>query len=218
MTDFRINGSNIQTNASFLEVDHIAEKTAAHGVAIDGITLKDDLDTSGICDKTTAQTLTNKTLTNPVINYINTTIGVNVKARAYLSADLLNLTTDTWTKLNLNTESYDVGSNFDAVTNYRFNAPVTGYYLVSFEINFINTTADKLYMGAVRKNADANAVLINHMQSSKIDALNCSCCDVMYLVANDYLELYAIQYDGVSTSDISATNSNTYLTVHLLSV
>ncbi len=60
MTDFRINGSNIQTNASFLEVDHIAEKTSAHGVAIDGITLKDDLDTSGIVSKTVAQTLTNK--------------------------------------------------------------------------------------------------------------------------------------------------------------
>ena len=68
MTDFRINGSNIQTNADALEVDHIAEKTATHGVAIDGITLKDDLNTSGIVDKTTGQTLTNKTLTAPVIN------------------------------------------------------------------------------------------------------------------------------------------------------
>ena len=73
MTDFRINGTNIQTNADALEVDHIAEKTGAHGVAIDGITLKDDLDTSGIVDKTTAQTLTNKTLTKPVINGTNPT-------------------------------------------------------------------------------------------------------------------------------------------------
>jgi hypothetical protein len=45
MTDpyIQLNGSNIQVTAPALEVDHIAEKTAAHGVALDagGILAKD---------------------------------------------------------------------------------------------------------------------------------------------------------------------------------
>jgi len=42
------------------KVDIIAEKTPATGVTVDGILLKDNLDTSGIVGKTTTQTLTNK--------------------------------------------------------------------------------------------------------------------------------------------------------------
>jgi hypothetical protein len=46
-----------KTFTDTLETDAIAEKTAAHGVTIDGINLKDDLDTSGIVAKTGAQTI-----------------------------------------------------------------------------------------------------------------------------------------------------------------
>jgi len=45
------------------KMDAIAEKTAATGVTIDGILLKDSLNTSGIVGKTTTQTLTNKSIT-----------------------------------------------------------------------------------------------------------------------------------------------------------
>ena len=58
--------AGVKTLADTPKVDHIAELTGAHGIEIDGITLKDDLDTSGIVGKTTAQTLTNKTLTSPL--------------------------------------------------------------------------------------------------------------------------------------------------------
>ena len=45
------------------KMDAIAEKTSAAGVTVDGLLLKDDLDTSGIVGKTTTQTLTNKRIT-----------------------------------------------------------------------------------------------------------------------------------------------------------
>lgn len=35
------------------------------------------------------------------------------------------------TKIQLNTEVFDVGGNFDPTTNYRFTAPVAGYYQVN---------------------------------------------------------------------------------------
>lgn len=60
-----IDGVKLKDSQPYCDV--INEKTSATGVTIDGILLKDDLDTSGIVGKTTTQTLTNKTLTTPVI-------------------------------------------------------------------------------------------------------------------------------------------------------
>lgn len=65
-----IDGDNISSTASLtlasLATDTIAEKTSATGVTIDGIILKDDLDTSGIVGKTETQTLTNKRITKRI--------------------------------------------------------------------------------------------------------------------------------------------------------
>jgi len=55
--------AGVKTLSSTPKMDAIAEKTTASGVTIDGILLKDDLDTSGIVGKTTTQTLTNKRIT-----------------------------------------------------------------------------------------------------------------------------------------------------------
>lgn len=60
--------AGIKTFSDTPKMDAIAEKTAAAGVTIDGILIKDNLDTSGIVGKAITQTLTNKTLTSPVIN------------------------------------------------------------------------------------------------------------------------------------------------------
>ena len=65
--------TGVKTFSGTPKTDAIAEKTGATGVTIDGVLIKDNLDTSGIVGKTTTQTLTNKTLTKPVINGTNPT-------------------------------------------------------------------------------------------------------------------------------------------------
>ena len=52
---------------------------------------------------------------------------------AYLSADQ-GLTSDTWTKITMNTEEWDTASAFDHSTNYRFTVPSGegGKYFFSF--------------------------------------------------------------------------------------
>ena len=44
-------------------------------------------------------------------------------------------------------ESYDVNENFDSTTNYRYTAPVAGYYLVCASIRF-ETWVDQTRVGA----------------------------------------------------------------------
>jgi len=77
------------------KTDAIAEKTSDTGVTIDGILLKDDLDTSGIVGKATAQTLTNKRNQHRV--YETTSLAtltpeISTYDEFYLTAQAANLT------------------------------------------------------------------------------------------------------------------------------
>lgn len=51
-------------------------------------------------------------------------------ARAYRTATQV-ISDSVQTKVELNNEEYDIGGNFDAVTNFRFTAPVAGFYQVN---------------------------------------------------------------------------------------
>ena len=78
------------------------------------------------------QTLTNKTLTSPTIT--GATITVAATAAPAFSAYMgsaLSYSSNTNTKLPMNTEEWDTASAFDSTTNYRFTPLVAGYYQVN---------------------------------------------------------------------------------------
>ena len=47
-----------------------------------------------------------------------------------------------WLKINLNTEAFDIGSDYDNSTNYRFDVPTTGKYIVSIWGSFTSIAAN----------------------------------------------------------------------------
>ena len=49
------------------------------------------------------------------------------KFSVYLSSNQ-TVSASTWTKVQLNTKTFDTGSNFDNTTNYQFTAPIAGFY------------------------------------------------------------------------------------------
>jgi len=209
-----------QTKAGILtlsdtpKMDAISEKTADAGVTIDGVLIKDSLDVSGIVNKASAQTITGKkTFSDNIVLGNDKIIQTNVKARAYLGAQQDNLVDGTWTKVLLDTESYDVGSDF---ANYKFTAPVTGYYLIVGQVVFTNVITDKLYAATIYKNG-ANT-LQGYAHSSLAADTAVKVTDILYLAANDYMELYALSAAGVNTVDIKHDTKITYMSIHLLSV
>lgn len=163
---------------------------------------------------TATQTLTNKTLTNPVINYTDTTITTNVKARAYRSA-AQTLSDNVDTKVQLETESYDVGADFDSVTNYRFVAPVSGYYHVAGNARFAGGTVGYRAV-SIRVNNTAVLQEAGLAISATVSPYLCP-SGVVYLAATDYVELFAYQNNGGDLTIANGVNT-TFLTVHLLSV
>lgn len=134
-------------------------------------------------------------------------------ARAYLSSNQLNLTNSTWTKIQLDTENYDPDSLFDNATNYRFTAEVDGYYQCNAGVGFTSVVADKVYGAAIYKNGSAYAKGLTHSASTSV--VYATVADLIYLEANDYVELYGLHIAGVSTVDVIGTTDVTWMSVDL---
>lgn len=186
-------------------------------------------------DSVTA-TLTNKTLTSPKINEdvvvtatateLNVTDGCDAtekvlntqsKCKVKLGTQQENLTDVTFVKILMDTEEYDVGSDFDT-GNYRFVAPVSGYYQINASIEFTQLIADKIYYAFIYVNGASvkRAIGMPPVAGGGNDFLNFNICDCPYVVAGQYIELYVYVNVGANTVDIQA--NNTSMSVHLLSV
>ncbi|MBA7519138.1 hypothetical protein ES705_11213 [subsurface metagenome] len=142
---------------------------------------------------------------------------IKIKARAYLSAVQHNLVSGDWTKVLLDTENYDIGSNFDPVTNHRLTVPITGFYLLIGQVSFDLVIANKKYYAKIYKNG-TTAICVGSNQASFVDYLYVLTSDIAYLEADDFIELWGRQDSGVNTVDIYNFSPNTYMAIHLLSV
>lgn len=103
-------------------------------------------------------------------------------------------------KVLLDTELYDTGSNYDNATNYRFTAPVAGFY--RFEGCILSTTNTGVYISTtLYKNGSTFVQGQPGRQDSGSAASNGSSVNAtLKLLANDYIELW-----GVFASQTNAT-------------
>ncbi len=139
------------------------------------------------------------------------------RARAYRNGTQDDIVSATFTKIQLNAEDYDSGSNFDAATNFRFVAPVSGYYLITGCVRWINIVVDKTYIGCIYKN-DALVASSGVHYPGGLAGISSTVTTVLYLAATDYVELWGYHDAGVNTVDIETGSDQTYLAVHLLSL
>jgi len=145
--------------------------------------------------------------------YGTTLIREKTAVRAYRSGTEQTVPSNTWTKVQLNAEEYDVNKEFDPTTNYRFTAKTPGYYLVIGKVEWNVTIADKRHRIAIRKNgAD---VVMGTFQPSFSDYFANMISDIIKLDAGDYLELWAYQNTG-GDLDIRRGTENTYMSIHRL--
>ena len=137
------------------------------------------------------------------------------RARAYLSGGDQTINDSTLTLVHLNTESYDNLGEFDSTTNYRFTATTAGYYLVCTQV-FIQSLPDaSRAVSYVYKNGSTIMVQTT-ITSGNTNNQTISSSDVIYLAANDYIDLRA-WHNGGSSLVIGEYERNTYMAVHKLS-
>ena len=118
------------------------------------------------------------------------------KVRAFRSTSQ-SLSSETWTKVQFDSESFDVLNEYDNVTNYRFTASKAGYYYVTGTIYLRLYTTGNLAELKLMKNGatDLNIVRNGAVESSGAE-FSLAISDIISLSANDYLEWFAWQNSG----------------------
>lgn len=142
-------------------------------------------------------------------------LNTQCKVYAYLSADQDNIPNDSFVRVEFDAEAFDVGGDMSGA---RFTAPVTGYYVVSGNVEFeAGTVADGKTIGVL--------IYVNGSQYQKCRSLvtigatnssSASITSIVYMTASQYLDLYCYHNHGDGSPDVESTG--TFLSIHLLSV
>jgi parallel beta-helix repeat protein len=130
------------------------------------------------------------------------------KVRAYQSTSQ-TLPSGTLTKVNLQSENFDLLGEFDTSTS-RFTAAYAGYRRVTGAVCILAMVDQKEFDIYIYKNG--SYVTNAFIQASGTGGLAIQVCDTIYLDIGDYLELYAFQNSGADQS-ISASSLRTFLAI-----
>jgi microcystin-dependent protein len=146
--------------------------------------------------------------------FTNRTTAATTAARAYRNAALAIPAVGTWTKVPLDTATFDVGGNLFSAANGRFIAPTTGTYQVNGAATFgLSATGTYTYMlASIWKNG------VTYSDPQYCPAVQnyggVAVADSVQLNAGDYIELYV--YLSGQTGSIITGSTQTFLSVTLV--
>lgn len=135
------------------------------------------------------------------------------KFRAYRSS-AWTMTNGAAAKLQCNTENFDTNNNYDATTNYRYTAPVDGFYQFNAAITAAFDVGD-IYRIHLYKNGAAvssgNAIVVSSTFGQTLTV-----SDFIQLSAGDYVEVYYV--NGAAAGVAGSTGvANTFFGGFLVS-
>ena len=126
-------------------------------------------------------------------NLYTTKIYNPYKFSAYLTADQTGLADNATTKINFNATKFDTSSNF---ASNKFTVPITGFYQINAFIRFYAPSANGVAFGAqLYKNGTAisnGGDLYPNFGTGNSSVMFANINEIVSLVANDYLEIYAV--------------------------
>ncbi len=136
-------------------------------------------------------------------------------ARMYPTAAQNNLTDTTWTTITLDTDEFDSGTITD-LANYKITPAVAGQYLVTGQITFTNTIANKTYYAQIYFNGTAAKSIASAHTGAATTDVTVSMQDVIVFDADDYIQLRGQVNVGAATVDINVGSTDTYLVLYRL--
>jgi len=163
-------------------------------------------------------TNTNRVLTLPdatgtVLSTATAGVPVNGPAfSAYASSDQA-ITSNTFTKVQINTELFDTNADFDSTTNYRFTPDVAGYYQVN---GAIKPTTDQALFSVLYKNGTILNYGSGGFTGLDIGGIrNGSVLSQLVFLngSTDYIELYAIAGNNIS---LKGSATQTYFSASMV--
>jgi hypothetical protein len=140
------------------------------------------------------------------------------KARAYRNGEQSNIANGADTKVELNAESYDIGTDFDSSSDYDYTVPVAGKYRITAQIRLATGSfaVDERYILKVKQGAN---VILQAEDSWSTNTLfpTLFTADTLALAANDLITLYLYHTDAGDSVDIYGGDAySTYMTIEYL--
>ena len=121
-------------------------------------------------------------------------------------------------KVGFNTENYDTGSNFDATTNYRFTAPVAGFYHFNVQVGLASAGALNSETFQISLYKNGSSIKLSQQLvgdgTAKVLPRPTIVCDLQ-LAASDYIEVFTAV--GGAYRDIVGVNNITRFDGYLIS-
>ena len=136
------------------------------------------------------------------------------KARVYRATSSQPVASGVFTKVQFNAANYDIQSEFDIITNYRFTAKKKGYYLISASLRYSASVANKFFMVNIYKNGSSYSRDVE--QTAFADELSPNVVDIIFLDIDDYIEIYAYHNAGTN-QNIYFMGHNNFCAIHKLS-
>lgn len=131
--------------------------------------------------------------------------------RAFCSTNQ-SINNSTFTKVALNTKTFDQNNLFDNITNYRWTCPIAGFYQINAAVLYNAPAATGQYQVKVYKNG-AEILYSNFDLTVAISAYpNPKIADTIYLEKGDYLELYTFHNAGTAKTLLGGQQFN-YLSI-----
>ena len=129
----------------------------------------------------------------------------NMPAFSAYNSSSTTLSAGTYTKIALQTETFDTNSYFDNATNYRFTPLIAGYYQINGGVS-TNNPAGAVTAAIYRNSSIYQKGGIIVPQAGTTLAGSVVAGIVYFNGSTDYVELYALQTNGSSQT----TNANSY--------
>jgi hypothetical protein len=105
------------------------------------------------------------------------------------------ITTGVTTKVQFDSETYDLGSNYDPTTNYRFTAPVDGLYQFSCSVYMAALADQARHVVIIQKNG-ADLIESNETMSGNHEPMTMAHTGPVRLDADDYIECHVLHTHG----------------------
>lgn len=137
------------------------------------------------------------------------------KCSVYLGSAQDNVANATHTWVLLDTENYDIGSNF-AVDTHLFTAPVTGYYNIKGSVGYNATTDAKIFMSEIFINSTAISQMYH--QSSVASSLMCMVSTNYLVTKGQTIGLKTYHNVGAATPDLLLNYANTFMNIDFMGV
>lgn len=106
----------------------------------------------------------------------------------------LTLGSSTFQKMTFNTEDFDTNNNYDNATNYRYTAPVSGFYQFNAVVHAAGST---VVVCSLYKNGS------EYQRGQQTGPSGANLADLVQATAGDYFEIWCF-YDGTGAVTVTS--------------